>query len=113
MHRLVLKFAALFAIYAIVCIPAANAQSSPSAPAVLELYTSQGCSSCPSADKLLKSYAKRDDIVALSFNVDYWDYLGWKDTLANPAYSKRQRLYARTRGDGAVYTPQILSLIHI
>ncbi len=86
----------------------ASAQSPVSAPVVLELYTSQGCSSCPPADDLLRSYAKRKDIVALSFNVDYWDYLGWKDTLANPAYSIRQRAYARARGDGEVYTPQVV-----
>ena len=81
---------------------------SANAPAVLELYTSQGCSSCPPADKLIHSYAKRRDIVALSFNVDYWDYLGWKDTLGSPAFSKRQRTYAMKRGDGEVYTPQVV-----
>ena len=75
---------------------------------VLELYTSQGCSSCPPADRLLHSYAKRRDVVALSFNVDYWDYLGWKDTLGNSVFSKRQRTYAMKRGDGEVYTPQVV-----
>lgn len=73
---------------------------------VVELYTSQGCSSCPRADALLGRLAKRDDIVALSFPVDYWDYLGWKDTLASPKFSERQRAYAQARGDGAIYTPQ-------
>ncbi|MEL6298122.1 MAG: DUF1223 domain-containing protein [Pseudomonadota bacterium] len=76
--------------------------------AVVELFTSQGCSSCPPADKLLSQYAERRDIVALSFNVDYWDYLGWKDTLAKKAFTKRQRSYAKFRGDGAVYTPQVV-----
>jgi len=76
---------------------------------VVELYTSQGCSSCPRADALLKDYASRSDVIALSFNVDYWDYLGWKDTLGKPAYSKRQRAYAVARGDGKVYTPQIVA----
>jgi hypothetical protein len=76
--------------------------------AVLELFTSQGCSSCPPADKLLGEYAKRDDVLALSFNVDYWDYLGWKDTLGNPENTERQRSYAAARGDGQVYTPQIV-----
>ena len=80
---------------------------------VVELYTSQGCSSCPPADALLKSYTNKDGILALSFNVDIWDNLGWKDTLASAKYTKRQRAYARTRGDGQVYTPQALSLIHI
>ncbi len=73
---------------------------------VIELFTSQGCSSCPAADKLLKSYVDRPGVMALSLPVDYWDYLGWKDTFASPRNSERQRVYARTRGDGAVYTPQ-------
>ena len=93
----------------IIAVNLAAAQQGPGpAPTLLELYTSQGCSSCPPADKLMKSYAKRRDIVALSFNVDYWDYLGWKDTLAKRAYSQRQRTYAMKRGDGEVYTPQIV-----
>jgi hypothetical protein len=75
---------------------------------VLELFTSQGCSSCPPADKLVGDYAKRDDVLALTFNVDYWDYLGWKDTLGSPENSERQRAYATARGDGQVYTPQIV-----
>jgi hypothetical protein len=76
------------------------------AKTVIELFTSQGCSSCPAADKLLADYAGRDDVVALSFNVDYWDYLGWKDTLASHDFSQRQRDYSAARGDGGVYTPQ-------
>lgn len=75
---------------------------------VIELFTSQGCSSCPPADALLKHYAERTDVVALSLPVDYWDYLGWKDTLASPRNSQRQRAYAKSRGDGAVYTPQVV-----
>ena len=74
--------------------------------AVMELFTSQGCSSCPPADKLLGELAERDDLLALSLPVDYWDYLGWKDTLASHDYSERQREYAQSRGDGEVYTPQ-------
>ena len=76
--------------------------------AVLELFTSQGCSSCPAADALLKRLADRGDVIALSLSVDYWDYLGWKDTLASPKFTERQRAYARTRGDGAIYTPQLV-----
>ena len=68
--------------------------------AVVELFTSQGCSSCPTADALLGKLAGRDDVIALSMPVDYWDYLGWKDTLANPKFSERQRAYAHARGDG-------------
>ncbi len=75
---------------------------------VIELYTSQGCSACPPADALLKHYADMPDTVALSFPVDYWDYLGWKDTLATPRNSERQRAYAKARADGAVYTPQVV-----
>lgn len=75
--------------------------------AVVELFTSQGCSSCPPADALMKAqYATRDDVLAISMPVDYWDYLGWKDTLGNAKNSERQRNYARARGDGQVYTPQ-------
>lgn len=76
--------------------------------AVLELFTSQGCSSCPPADALLKSYVARPDVLALSMPVDYWDYLGWKDTLANAKFSHRQKAYSKFRGDGRVYTPQIV-----
>ncbi len=76
--------------------------------AVVELFTSQGCSSCPPADKLLGELAERDDVIALTLPVDYWDYLGWKDTLASPAYTKRQEAYARRRGDRQVYTPQMV-----
>ena len=83
--------------------------------AVVELFTSQGCSSCPKADVLLAKLADRDDIIALSLSVDYWDYLGWKDTLASPKFSERQRAYAHARGDGAMYTPQAVvnGLVHV
>lgn len=75
---------------------------------VLELFTSQGCSSCPPADALLERYKARSDVIALSLPVDYWDRLGWKDTFASRENSDRQRAYARSRGDGEVYTPQIV-----
>src|SRR5262245_56277127 len=80
----------------------------PELNAALELFTSQGCSSCPPADKLLAELGRRPGIVALSFSVDYWNYLGWQDTLSKPAHSERQRNYARKRGDGKVYTPQVV-----
>jgi hypothetical protein len=82
---------------------------------LVELYTSQGCSSCPPADALLKTYASRADVIALTLPVDYWDYLGWKDTLASPKHTQRQRAYAAKRGDGEVYTPQIVvnGLVHV
>ena len=74
--------------------------------AVVELFTSQGCSSCPSADKVLGELAKDPSIIALSMPIDYWDYLGWKDTLADARFSARQKAYSRVRGDREVYTPQ-------
>src|SRR5262249_38718848 len=74
--------------------------------AVVELFTSQGCSSCPPADKLLAELSADPSLVALSVRMDYWDYLGWKDTLASSAHSARQRAYAHQRGDRQVYTPQ-------
>jgi len=76
--------------------------------AVVELYTSQGCSSCPPADALLEKLSADPSIIALTFPVDYWNYLGWKDTFGSPRNSERQRIYARARGDGAIYTPQAI-----
>lgn len=75
---------------------------------VLELFTSQGCSSCPDADALLGEFAKRANIVALTMPVDYWDHLGWKDTLAKGIFTKRQHTYAKSWGDEGVYTPQMV-----
>src|SRR6478609_2618457 len=74
--------------------------------AVVELFTSQGCSSCPPADKIIGELAKDPSIIALSMPIDYWDYLGWKDTLADSRFSARQRAYSKVRGDREVYTPQ-------
>ncbi len=76
--------------------------------AVVELFTSQGCSSCPPADSYAGELLRDPSLVVLTFNVDYWDYLGWKDTLAHSAFSARQKAYAKARGDGQVYTPQIV-----
>ena len=74
--------------------------------AVVELFTSQGCSSCPPADKIIGELAKDPSIIAMSMPIDYWDYLGWKDTLADSRFSARQKAYSRVRGDRDVYTPQ-------
>src|SRR5262245_27148421 len=73
---------------------------------VLELFTSQGCNSCPPADALLAEMAAKGDVVALAYHVDYWDYLGWRDTLARPENTQRQRDYGRAFGIRSVYTPQ-------
>jgi hypothetical protein len=76
--------------------------------AVIELFTSQGCSSCPAADRLLGELTKDTSLIAVSLPIDYWDYLGWKDTLADPRHTARQKAYASVRGDGQVYTPQVV-----
>ena len=75
---------------------------------VVELYTSQGCSSCPPADKFLHELAKQDDVIALALHVDYWDYIGWKDEFARPHHTERQKAYARVAGSRTVYTPQMV-----
>ena len=75
---------------------------------VLELYTSQGCSSCPPADALIGHLSDRSELLALSLPVTYWDMLGWKDTLASEANTRRQKAYSAAMGRGGVYTPQII-----
>ncbi|RZA10295.1 MAG: DUF1223 domain-containing protein [Proteobacteria bacterium] len=75
---------------------------------VVELFTSQGCSSCPEADKLLGELSKDPKIIAISMPIDYWDYLGWKDTLADPRFTARQKAYSKLRGDRQIYTPQVI-----
>jgi hypothetical protein len=76
--------------------------------AVVELFTSQGCSSCPPADKIIGELARDPNVIALSMPVDYWDYLGWKDTLADSRFSARQKAYSQARGERDVYTPQVI-----
>lgn len=77
-------------------------------PVVVELFTSQGCSSCPPADRIMHELAKRDDVIGLALHVDYWDYIGWKDEYADPAHTDRQRAYAREAGRSMIYTPQMV-----
>ena len=95
---------------ALLALPLAGAKAEAAKPVkprmVIELFTSQGCSSCPAADKLAGELAEKPDLVVLSFPVDYWDYLGWRDTLASPAFTARQKGYGKARGDRQVYTPQ-------
>nr|WP_321252287.1 DUF1223 domain-containing protein [uncultured Ruegeria sp.] len=77
-------------------------------PVVVELFTSQGCSSCPPADRILHDLVKRDDVIGLALHVDYWDYIGWKDEFADPDHTTRQRAYARQGGRSMIYTPQMV-----
>ena len=86
-----------------------HAQSVQSVPGVVvELYTSQGCSACPSADALLGRLALNPDVIALSLHVDYWDYIGWQDSFANSEFTARQRAYARAVRSKMIYTPQMI-----
>ncbi len=84
------------------------AQADEPVTGVVELFTSQGCSSCPPADALIEDLARNKSIAVISLPVDYWDRLGWKDTHGSPAHSARQRAYASARGDRSVYTPQVV-----
>jgi hypothetical protein len=93
------------ALFAAVTISAAT-PALAGGKSIIELFTSQGCNSCPPADKLLGTLMKEPNLIPLTLSVDYWDYLGWKDTLALHSHTKRQRSYAKVRGDMNVYTPQ-------
>jgi len=93
------------AIWAALAAPVA---AQDSGPVVVELFTSQGCSSCPPADALLRELAARDDVLPLALHVDYWDYIGWADSFAIPAHTVRQRGYARAAGRDMVFTPQMI-----
>ncbi len=88
------------------CACAAPGAIAAERPRVIELFTSQGCSSCPAADRLMTKMAQDPKTIVMSYDVDYWDYIGWKDTYGSPAFTARQKAYAVARGDGHVYTPQ-------
>jgi hypothetical protein len=86
----------------------ASAPARAEGPVVVELFTSQGCSSCPPADLLLGELAERPDVIALALHVDYWDYLGWRDVFGMPANTRRQKAYADNLGERMIFTPQIV-----
>lgn len=101
------KLLATLALAATTVIGTAKAEERSVSPrAVVELFTSQGCSSCPPADTLLGDLVQRGDVIALSYHVDYWDYLGWRDTLASPENTELQNEYGKVFGLRSVYTPQ-------
>jgi hypothetical protein len=102
-----MKFASIL-LAAVMAASVAPAVAGERVRAVLELYTSQGCSSCPPADRLAAELARDPSLIVVTLPVDYWDYLGWRDTLANPAFTARQRAYSWIRGDRQVYTPQMV-----
>lgn len=101
-----IAFAGIAVLTLVVGSAAAGEQGKPRA--VVELFTSQGCSSCPPADHLLGELARDPSVIALTLPVTYWDYLGWKDTLGSKAHSARQKAYAMARGDRKVFTPQVV-----
>jgi hypothetical protein len=88
--------------------PVCSAQSGSTVPTVIELYTSEGCNSCPPADRWLSGLKARPEVVALAFHVDYWDSLGWKDRFAQPQFTQRQNATQRTSGARFAYTPQVI-----
>ena len=101
-----MRRAALALTFLISLLPAAL--HAAERPVVVELFPPQGCSSCPPADRYLTELAKEDDVIALAWHVDYWDYLGWKDEFADPKYTERQKHYARPMGEKMIYTPQAI-----
>lgn len=104
--RHIVRLAAALAL--VVLYGPANADEPKNPKGVVELFTSQGCSSCPAADAVFGEIAGKGDVVALGYHVDYWDYLGWRDTLANPENTARQKEYMRAFGSRSVYTPQAI-----
>lgn len=100
----------LFAVFLAAALSAGahSAGAGARRPVVVELFTSQGCSSCPPADAFLSRLADRKDVLAMSLPITYWDMLGWKDTLANEGNTRRQKAYAAAMGRGGIYTPQMI-----
>lgn len=93
---------------ALAVFPAAAGEIRTNPRAVVELFTSQGCSSCPKADEKFAELQARGDVIALAWHVDYWDYIGWPDTFGAAANSDRQRAYAQSWGSSRIYTPQLI-----
>src|SRR5262245_58258106 len=103
-----LAYVAVVACASAATVTICHAQTRTEARAVVELFTSQGCSSCPAADRLLGELVNDPTLVSMSLPIDYWDYLGWKDTVAEPRNTARQRDYSKLRSDREIYTPQVV-----
>lgn len=101
--RLVIVLAAI-----LLAAPGTAARAADPGPTVVELFTSQGCSSCPPADQFLVELAQRDDVIALGYHIDYWDHIGWSDPFGLAEATARQRAYGRWLGHRSVFTPQMI-----
>ena len=99
---------AVFVAAALAAVPVAAGEIRVNPKAVVELFTSQGCASCPKADAKIAELKARGDVIALAWHVDYWDYIGWPDTFGTAANSDRQRAYAESWGSSRIYTPQLI-----
>jgi len=109
LYAATLRAGCLTAFGAVLLWLGANAHAGEQkSPILVELFTSQGCSSCPPADQILGDLQKRSDVVALSFSIDYWDYIGWRDTLATRENTLRQQAYEKVLPSHRVYTPQMV-----
>jgi hypothetical protein len=108
MRKLLLALGVVFAAGFSAAAPARADDAVQPRPILVELFTSQGCSSCPPADAILGKLSQRPNVIALSLPITYWDMLGWKDTLAIEANTRRQKAYAQMMSHGGVYTPQII-----
>ncbi len=105
-----MKLRSLFFALAVpfLAAPAFGSELRTTPSAVLELFTSQGCASCPPADALLTEIGARKDVIALAYHVDYWDYIGWRDTFGSNSFSDYQHAYATAQNKARVYTPQLI-----
>lgn len=113
-HKFVMLGAScIFIVTFAVAMLHAGAARALARPVVVELFTSQGCSSCPPADEILGALAERNDVLPLAFHVDYWDYLGWRDPFSSAGYTARQRAYARNFNMRSVFTPQVVIDGHV
>lgn len=108
MMKLISKFAGALGLVLTSVAPISAMDIKAEPVAVLELFTSQGCSSCPPADEILGELAKDKRFITLAYHVDYWNYIGWEDTFSQKAHSDLQRQYARANGEKRIYTPQMI-----